>query len=117
MKKTTNNHFPAKNRAFTLVEVLVLVAVLALIFSIVFGSASSSRKTARIESNKELGSVVADSNLENTNYWLPVTATNIIDHGNDWWEFTLNDNRWLYHSDGYDSESLVLIPKKIANND
>lgn len=98
-------------KSFTLIEVMIVFAIIALIVAMLLPSLLAARRQAQ-DIELALGSVVAESNEDNAYRYLPRTATNIIEHGNEWYEFTLNGNRWLYHTDGYDQESLVLIPKQ-----
>ena len=99
-------------KSFTLIEVMIVFAIIALIVAMLLPLRSAARRQAQGIEEPALGSVMAESNEDNAYRYLPRTATNIIEHGNEWYEFTLNGNRWLYHTDGYDQESLVLIPKQ-----
>lgn len=99
-------------KAFTLIEVMIILAIIAILAFIILIPSPAARRQAQGIEEPALGSVVAESNEDNPYRYLPRTATNIIEHGNDWYEFTLHGNQWLYHMDGYDQESLVLIPKE-----
>ena len=108
-----------KRKAFTILDILVLLAIICLIASVLVPTLIAARRQAQsvsqgvsTDNETPLGSVVAESNEDGQYRYLPLTATNIIEHGNDWYEFTLSGQRWLYHTDGYDQESLVMIPKE-----
>lgn len=102
-------------KSFTLIEVMIILAIIALLVAMLLPSLSAARRQAQGIEEPALGSVMAESNEDNAYRYLPRTATNIIEHGNEWYEFTLNGNRWLYHTDRYDRESLVLIPNGATN--
>lgn len=98
-------------KAFSFVEIVVVIAIFGLFLAMMLSFFSAARRQAQSNAEASYGEVLLESNEDNAYHFLPLTATNIIKHGNDWYEFTLNENRWLYHTDGYDQESLVLIPK------
>jgi len=106
-------------KAFTMIEMAVVVAIIALLIAILLPALSAARKQAQgvsMDSETPLGEVTLESNEDDTYTALPLTATDIVEHGNQWYEFTLNDQRWLYHTDGYDQESLFLIPQQGWND-
>jgi len=86
---------------------VAIVALMALLLPALFGALNESKSEVVI-----LGTVTAESNEDNAFRELPLTATDIIVHGNEWWEFTLNGKRWLFCSDGYDRSVLALIPQE-----
>jgi prepilin-type N-terminal cleavage/methylation domain-containing protein len=105
-------------KAFTIIECMVVVAIIALVVAILIPALSTAKNaTQGVSSDSETppGNVVLQSNDEGEYLVLPLTATDIIEHGNGWYEFTLNGNRWLYHNDGYEQESLTFIPPQTWN--
>lgn len=92
---------------------LLIVTVLALFVITIMFVLSRANTDAQTAPKAKIGSVVAETNEDNTYYLLPLTATNIIKHGNGWYEFTLNDQKWLFRGSGFDhdEELLALIPK------
>ena len=98
-------------KACTMMEVLLVLAIIALFVALLISASFPTvHRQAQGNANASYGEVWLESNEDNAYYYLPRTATNIIEHGNYWYEFTLNGNRWLYHSYRYDQGSLVLIP-------